>query len=112
MSQEGHRNLHNTNERRELADSLAVLAICRVSPSFATFRIRVGPNLGPQKSQLTVGIAGASWRHAVTSGHRWPAAARYGHSLRALTRAFPIEVSWTSILVGLTIRAGTITNAS
>src|SRR5262245_37097394 len=46
-------NLHNTQNDGELAESSAVLAICHVSPSIAVFHLRVGPKVGPRKSQLS-----------------------------------------------------------
>src|SRR5262245_57075179 len=63
----GIRNLHNTHEERELAESSGALAICLSSPRFATFCIGLGPNLGPQESQLSDANVGGCWKAAVKS---------------------------------------------
>jgi hypothetical protein len=62
-------NLYNTNNDRELAESSATLAICRASPSIAVFHLRVGPKVGPPKSQLSDANDGGCWNPAANGGH-------------------------------------------
>src|SRR5262249_33632782 len=62
-------NLHNTQNDRELAESSAALAICRASPSIAVFHLRVGPKVGPLKSQLSDANDGGCWNPAAKHGH-------------------------------------------
>src|SRR5438132_13211841 len=61
-------NLHNTQNDRELAEFSAVLAICRASPSIAVFHLRVGPKVGPPKSQLSDANDGGCWNPAAKNG--------------------------------------------
>src|SRR5262245_63522703 len=76
-------NLPNTNNDRELAESSATLAICRASPSIARFHLRVGPKVGPPKSQLSDANAGGCWNAAANSGHtRRRAAASSAREIR------------------------------
>jgi hypothetical protein len=75
-----HENLHNTNEERELADYSATLAICPTWPRIATFCIGVGPNLGPQESQLSDANVGGYAFAKATADRCRRRAAKNGHT--------------------------------
>lgn len=73
------RNLHNHNQYGHLARPLSARAVCRHSPQIAVFCIGLGPNVGPQKSQLSDANQGGCWKAAVKSGHTRRRAAMSGH---------------------------------
>jgi hypothetical protein len=71
-------NPHKQHETQGFKAQALRNVVRHQSPSTAIFCIGLGPNLGPQESQLSDANAGGCWKAAVGSGPTWPLTAREG----------------------------------